>query len=118
MSQHATTDLSARAAARRSIPDDGNTPRRVQIEINADENAAAGMPPGVQMRFFLVSGGAVLICGPNGEPVSGENSRQDLAPGPDPEAIARSLWQRRLSQQTGLNAPTSALYRRAQPVVY
>jgi hypothetical protein len=81
VSQHATTDLSARAAARRSIPDDGNTPRRVQIEINADENAAAGMPPEMQTRFFLVSGGAVLICGPNGEPVSGENSRQDLAPG-------------------------------------
>jgi hypothetical protein len=99
------------------IPD-GDVPRRVQVEINASETAEAGMPPEVQTRFFVVSGGAVLIYGPTGKPIEGEHSRQDLAPGADPEAVARLLWQRRLSQHTGLNAPTSVLVRRAGPLVY
>jgi hypothetical protein len=101
---------------RAAIPDDA-VPRPVQIERNAEETAEAGWPPQIETRYYLVFAGEVLLCDARGKPSDDASCRQALTPGAEPEAIARSLWLRRL-EHTDFDMPARALYRRAPPIAF
>jgi hypothetical protein len=97
-------------STRAATPDDG-VPRRVQIEINASETAEAGWPQQFETRHFFVIGSEVRLCTAIGK-VKGEYSRQNITPGAEPEAIARSLWEKRLGTRAGDWDMPAALFAR------
>jgi hypothetical protein len=110
------TEDDAAPAPRAVIPDDA-VPRRVQVELNSDENAEAGWPPQIETRHYILFAGDVVLCDGRGKPSDDAACRQALTPGADAEAIARSLWQRRLSA-TDFDAPSSALVRRMEGPIF
>jgi hypothetical protein len=64
-----------------------------------------------------VFAGDVVLCDVRGKPIEDASCRQELVSGADPEAVARSLWLRRLNH-TDFDMPASALYRRMTTPVF